>query len=92
MSSARLRLSSSYDAVYRNDLAINSEAQLDRDLTLILLALATICAGLARWGDTVRRRRPRSNIALFPWAGLMFVSLVAMLMLVAHVLTLFGKD
>lgn len=69
---------------------IRTETLLDRDTTLVLFAVAAVLALLARWGDSRRKRVPHGALALLPWHALMFVTLVAMLFLGVHLLSLLG--
>ena len=63
---------------------------MDRPTTLTIFAAAAVLAALAWWGDRQRRAHPHGRIALLPWHGLMFVSLVALLFMGVHLLTLLG--
>lgn len=63
---------------------------MDRPTTLVIFAAAAVLAALALWGDRRRRTHPHEHLALLPWHGLMFVSLVAMLFMGVHLLTLIG--
>jgi hypothetical protein len=57
---------------------------------LVIFAAAAVLAALAWWGDRRRRTHPHGGLALLPWHGLMFVSLVALLFMGVHLLTLMG--
>ena len=63
---------------------------LDRETTIALFAVAAVLMLLARWGDARRRRAPQGGLALLPWHALMFMSLVGMLFLGVHLLSLLG--
>jgi hypothetical protein len=65
---------------------------LDRTTTLMIFAAAAGLAALAWWGDRYRRTHPHAPLALLPWHGLMFVSLVALLFMGVHLITLSGAD
>lgn len=61
---------------------------MDQPTTLFLLALTAAMGGVALWQSS--RSRPFGTVALFPWTGLLFTTLVAALVLVVHLLALAG--
>jgi hypothetical protein len=57
----------------------------------MIFGIAAALAAFAWWGDRHRRKYPHGPVALLPWHGLMFVSLVALLFMGVHLLTLIGE-
>lgn len=58
------------------------------DLTTTL-AVAAVAAALflwSLWGS--RRKRPLGEVSLMPWNGILFVSLIGLIFMAAHLLTL----
>lgn len=63
---------------------------MDFDGTILLTGVAAFCVALSLAGLWWRRRHPLGRVALFPWAGLLFVALAAFAVGVAHLATLLG--
>ena len=55
-------------------------------MTLRLMLLAAAVGGIAMW--RVRIKRPFGQVRLMPWNGILFASLLALLVLAAHMLSL----
>lgn len=59
---------------------------MDIGTTLTLAAMAAVLVGVSLWG--VRRKRPIGEVTFVPWHGLLFVGLLSLCALVAHLVTL----
>ena len=59
---------------------------MDLPTTTWLLAAAAALTGLALWGT--RRKRGFAEVSYVPWHGLLFVGILAICVLAAHLVTL----
>ncbi|MEX0697334.1 MAG: hypothetical protein WEB85_05740 [Dongiaceae bacterium] len=55
-------------------------------VTLVVLALAAAVFALANWRS--RRPRPPGEVSLVPWTGVQFLAAVAIVLMLAHLVTL----
>jgi len=55
-------------------------------VTLVVLTLAAAVFGLANWRS--RRPRPPGEVSLVPWTAVQFLAAVAILLMLAHLVTL----
>lgn len=54
--------------------------------TVIIMLTAVIVAAWSLWGS--RRKRPLGEVSLVPWTGILFVALVVLFVMVAHLVSL----
>lgn len=57
---------------------------MDRDTSLVILAVAVVVAATGWLGDRARRRSPLARHALLPWHALLFVGLTGVLFMGIH--------
>ena len=55
-------------------------------VTLVILAVAAVVFGFANWQS--RRPRKPGEVSLVPWVGVQFLAAVAILLMLAHLVTL----
>lgn len=54
--------------------------------TVIIMLAAMAVAAWSLWGS--RRKRPLGEVSLVPWTGMLFVALVVLFVMVAHLVSL----
>jgi hypothetical protein len=60
---------------------------MDRDTSLVVLAVAVVVTVAALLGDRARRKAPLAAHALIPWHALMFAGLTFALVMLVHLLS-----
>jgi hypothetical protein len=61
---------------------------MDRDTSLVILALALLATVAAILGDRARQRAPLAGHALMPWHALLFIGLTATIFMTIHLIAL----
>ena len=60
---------------------------MDRDTSLVVLAVAVVATIVALIGDRARARSPLAKHALIPWHALMFTGMTFILVMGIHLLS-----